>query len=237
MKKLILLLCFVFSLSGCAAIQTEIEFADLDIVSNTQVPVFLRNEKSQNLFLVVENPIQEWKSLSLNLAQSYEAKGYKIVTEREKADLILAVRVQNNKDIHKNSARAVQGTRGLEAGVGSVAGASLGYLVSNGDPVSTIASGIGGLVVGGLADVTINSWVYKGVLEVNGDVVVLERKPNVKKDKWWLSEDGIMKETNTKVTVRATQSRLTWDKAAIPVGDRITMELKGVLPDYNTFGK
>lgn len=221
----------VFALSGCSAMQTAIEFSDLELVSNTRRPVFLRGEDSKNLFLTVDCPVQEWAALPGSLGQELNAKGYNLVASRDDADVIMAIQIRSG-DIEKHSARAVQGRRDATAGVTGVGGGALGYLVSNGDPVSTIAAGLGGMVVGGIADVTINSWVYMGILEVNGDILVVERLKGAKGD-WWNPANNTGKETETAVTVRAKQSGLKWEEVAAPIGDKLKAQLATVLPARN----
>lgn len=208
--------------------QTAMEFSDLELVANTRRPVFLRNDSSRNLFLTVDCPVQEWASLPSSLAQELAGKGYNIVTSRDEADVIMAVQVRSG-EVEKHSARAVQGRRDATAGTSALAGGGLGYLVSNGDPVTSIAAGLGGLVVGGVADVTINSWVYMGILEVNGDVLVVERLTGAKGD-WWNPGNNAAKETETAVTVRAKQASLKWEDVAAPIGDKLQTQLASVLP-------
>ena len=95
MKHVFLALFCFYSLFlvRCAAIQTSIEFADLELVANTQEPVFLRNENSRKLLLVMENPVPEWSGMAVRLANAYEQRGYIITTNREDADLILAIKI------------------------------------------------------------------------------------------------------------------------------------------------
>lgn len=235
MKKILLplstVLTFLFFV-GCSAIQTSIEFADLEISGNTQQPVFIRNPQSQKLFLIVDCPIKEWASIPTQIAQGYENKGYAIVTKREDADLIMAVQVHNANDVQKRSARAMQGGRDGTAGAGAIAGTGVGYLISKGDPVSTVASTLGGLTVGALTDFTINSWVYLGVLEVKGDILVIEKGKTKNKNNWWTTESSIFKETETAVTVRAKQAGLTWDKSSGPIGAKFTELAISVLPEH-----
>lgn len=229
MKRLkIVFLLFAFCLAGCSAMQTAVEFSDLELVANTRRPVFLRNDTSRNLFLTVDCPVQEWATLPSQLAQELTSKGYNIVTSRETADVIMAVQIRRG-DVEKHSARAVQGRRDATAGTSALAGGGLGYLVSNGDPVTAIASGLGGLVVGGIADVTLNSWVYMGILEINGDMLVVERLKGAKGD-WWNPANDAAKETETAVTVRAKQSGLKWEEVASPIGNKLESQLASVLP-------
>ncbi len=208
--------------------QTAIEFSDLELVANTRRPVFLRDTASRNLFLTVDCPVQEWASLPSSLAQELANKGYNIVTSRDEANVIMAVQIRSG-EIEKHSARAVQGRRDATASTSALAGGGLGYLVSNGDPVTSIAAGLSGLVVGGVADVTINSWVYMGILEVNGDVLVVERLTGAKGD-WWNPTNNAAKETETAVTVRAKQASLKWDEVATPIGNKLEAQLASVLP-------
>lgn len=227
-RLMVAILLFALGLSGCSAMQTAVEFSDLELVANTRRPVFLRDEAARNLFLVVDCPVQEWSGLPPALAKDFEQKGYHIVTSRSEADIIMAIQLRRG-DVEKHSARAVQGRRDATAGTSALGGGALGYLVSSGDPVSAIASGLGGMVVGGVADVTINSWVYMGILEVNGDILVVERLKGAKGE-WWKSSQETAKETETAVTVRAKQSGLKWEEVASPIADKLQTQLASVLP-------
>ena len=224
-------LLFIFFGFGCSAMQTAAEFSELELVANTRRPVFLRNESSRNLFLTVDCPIQEWSTLPSSLAREFENKGFKMVASRDDAEIIMAIQIRRG-DIEKHSARAVQGRRDATAATSALGGGTLGYLASSGDPVTAIASGLGGLVVGGLADVTINSWVYMGILEVNGEVLVIERLDGAK-GQWWDTTKGAAKETETAVTVRAKQSGLEWAEVAAPIMEKLRVQLITVLPERN----
>lgn len=225
----VIFLLLVFCVSGCSSMQTAIEFSELELVANTRRPVFLRDEASSNLFLTVDCPIHEWTSLPPTLARELEQKGYTIVSSRNDADIIMAVQLRRG-DVEKHSARAVQGRQDATASTSALGGGALGYLVSSGDPVSAIASGLGGLAVGGVADITINSWVYLGILEVNGDILVVERLKGAKGE-WWASTlPDAAKETETAVTVRAKQSGLKWEEVASPIADKLQGQLASVLP-------
>lgn len=226
----IAIVLFVIALSGCSAMQTAMEFSDLELVANTRRPVFLKDDASRKVFLVVDCPVHEWASLPPALAKDFERKGYAIVTSRNDADIIMAIQLRRG-DVEKHSARAVQGRKDATASTSALAGGALGYLVSNGDPVSAISSGLGGLVAGGVTDITINSWVYMGILEVNGDILVVERLTGAAGEWWKPVLTGTAKETETAVTVRAKQSGLKWEQAASAIAEKLRAQLASVLPD------
>lgn len=224
----VLYLLVLFLLSGCSALQTAVEFSDLELMGSTQRPVFLRNEKTKKLFLVEDCPIAEWHGLKNKLTQGFTEKGYTIVDSHDEADLIMVMLVRNDNEVQKHSARTVQG-RDATASGSALAGGAVGYAVSSGDPATALLSGVGGLVVGGLADITINSWVYMGILEVKGDILVVEAKDR-KTSGWWKEKDTILNETSTSISVRAKQSGLKWENAAPQIEDKFYQQAMSVLP-------
>ena len=225
----ILCLSVLFLISGCSAIQTAVEFSDLELMGSTQRPVFLRNEETKKLFVLLDCPIKEWVSLNDKLVQGYANKGYTIANSREEADLIMVMLVRNDNDVQKHSARAVQG-RDATASGSAVASGAVGYVVSAGDPATALLSGVGGLVVGGLADITINSWVYMGILEVKGDILVVEAKDS-KIPSWWKEPNEILNETSTAISVRAKQSGLKWEESASQIETKFYQQAMSILPD------
>lgn len=227
-NALCLLALFLFS--GCSALQTAVEFSDLELMGSTQRPVFLRNEETKKLFLLMDCPIAEWSGLKNKLSQGFTDKGYTIVDSRDDADLIMVMLVRNDNEVQKHSARAVQQGRDATASGSALAGGAVGYAVSSGDPATALLSGVGGLVVGGLADITINSWVYMGILEVKGDILVVEAKDK-KIPEWWKEKVTTLNETSTSISVRAKQSGLKWENAAPQIEDKFYQQAMSILPE------
>lgn len=223
-KVFFCLVVFSSILLGCAAARTSLEYSDLDISAINDRPVFLRNSASRKIFLNVDCPVIEWKDLEKNLANGFASKGYQIVAESD-ADILIDVLIRNMNDVRKYSANQVQSRDGTAAG-GGLVGAGTGALASGGDPASTIAGAVGGFVVGGIADVTVNSWVHLGVLEVTSAVLVREKLPaeQPKAKATW-------KETQTGVLVKAKQAGLTWTDAAKPIEAKMQQQILAILPD------
>ena len=224
MKTRIMLLLCLLLLPGCATMQTYAEYGDLDVRAVTLKPVFLRQE-GKKLFLRVDCPVVEWKGLEASLASGFEGKGYQLVPESVQADIILDIQIRNGQ-LEKHSARAVQGGD-YTAGAGAIAGAGGGYIVSSGDPLSMVAGAVGGLVVGGLVDVTLNSWAHLGILEARADILALERAgkapgadPNA----------VIWRETETHVIVKAKQAGLKWEEAAPKIEEALGTQVVSILP-------
>ena len=218
-----LILVFVLPFLGCATMQTYAEYGDLDVRSITLKPIFLKND-GKKLSLRVDCPVTEWTGLEDNLTKGFANKGYQIVAESVQADVIIYIQVRNGQ-IEKHSARAVQG-RDHTAGAGAIAGAGSGYIISSGDPLSAVAGAVGGLLVGGLVDVTLNSWAHLGILEARADMLVLEREgkapDNPQATKW--------RESETSVITKAKQAGLDWKEAAPRIGESLTTQIISILP-------
>lgn len=226
-KYLLILLTFILSvqLTGCSTMQTYAEYADLDVRSVALKPVFFRHSANK-LFLQVDCPVVEWKGMESTLAKGFTGKGYQLVAEAVQADIILHIQVRNGQ-VEKHSARAVQG-RDHTAGVGAIAGAGGGYIVSSGDPLSTIVGSVGGLVVGGLVDVTLNSWAHLGILEARADILVLERAGKAPDN----PEAIMWRETETSVITKAKQAGLEWKVAAPRIEESLAKQIVSVLPQH-----
>lgn len=223
---------FAFLLSGCSALQTAAEYSELDVKATTERPVFVRY-KPQKLFFALECPVIELASLKQNLEDKYRSNGYQLVATAAEADVILFVRV-SDKSHDKISARAVQGRLDATSSAGAVGGAAIGFASSpTGDPLSTVVGGVAGFAVGTLADVTINSWVHLGVLDLNADVLVREKLPAaIAKNAQAQGADGY-KETITRVNVKAKQTAIKWEEAAPTIASALTQELGRILPELN----
>ena len=206
-------------LTACAAVQTSYEYADLDIKTASEKPVFIRNSSLNTLHLRIDCPVTEFQNLSRNLTLAFESKGYRIVPESE-AGVIIDILVRDN-GVARYSARAVQGRKDHTVGAAALTGTGAGYL-SSGDLVGAVTGGFVGLAAGGVADVTLNSWVHLGVLDINAAVLVREK------------EGSAYRESQTVVTVRAKQEGLKISKAAPFVEAALVKELSNILPNLQS---
>lgn len=218
--------CLLFALAGCSAIQTSIEYSDLDVKASVERPVFLRHRPA-TLFFVLECPIVEFTALRTSLESEYHKRGYRIVENEETADVVMFIRV-GDKSLTKFSARAAQGRRDATTSTGALAGAGTGYL-SGGNVVGTVVGGIAGMTVGALTDATINSWVHLGVLDLDTGVLVREKAPS--------SQLPEYRETETAVNIRAKQAGIKWDEAAPAIQDSLASSLSRLLPDLKAYAR
>lgn len=238
--------CFLFSfvlLTGCSAMQTAIEYKELEVNATTERPLFTKYQP-KTLYLVIDNPLIEFGSLKQSLETRYQSLGYTLLAlegstpaELEAsqnkalttADLVLAIRI-GDRTLEKFSARAAQGHRDVTASAGALAGAAAGFASGPGDPVSTVIGGIAGLTIGAVADVTINSWVHLGILDINADVFARERLPaELAKSARKRGEDEF-REGITRVNVRARQAQIKWEEAAPAIEAALVQELGRILP-------
>ena len=237
-----LLLSMTF-LTGCAAMQTAIEFSDLDVRATAERPIFTRHQP-KTLHLIIDNPVIEFASLGQSLEARYRALGYELLTiegntpaEREasqrraleNADMIVVIRI-GDSTMEKFSARAAQGRHDPTIAVAGAGGAVVGAISSPGDPMSSVIGAAAGLALGVVADVTINSWVHLGVLDVNADVFVRERRPAAQAKAAVARGEDVFHESVTRVNVRARQAQLKWADAAPTIEQALIQELGRLIP-------
>ena len=221
MQKIVLsVLCCLFM--GCAAAKTAATYKNLDVTATTERQIFL-SHAPKTVFLTVESPIKEFSGLAQQLSVNFTSKGYTMASSPEQADLLMAVRLTNMKE-EKISARKLHGPDPAPVGAGAVAGSAIGY-VKNGIP-GAIVGGVAGTAAGVVADLTINSWVHLGVLDVYGNVQLQERIPREVREK----NQPEFKDSGTMVWLRAQQAGLDWTASAPAVQQALIAELSRLLP-------
>jgi hypothetical protein len=225
--KLTTLSCLIF-LIGCSAMQTAVQYKELDVTTATERPVFLRHNP-QKLFLFLDNPVVEFASLHGKLETRYQNEGYTLVDHEDAADLLLYIRVGDRKH-EKISARAVQGHRDMTASSGALAGAATGFISGPTDPVSAVVGAVAGAAIGAVGDITINSLAHLGILDLQADILAREKLPaELSSQRKKLGEDAY-RESESRITVRAKQANIKWEDAAEAIEEALANELGRILP-------
>jgi hypothetical protein len=231
--RILVLLSLLFAnflLSGCAAIHTQIEYADLKIFCYPGERIFLDTQPA-TAFVDVKAP-PEITGVKEAIEQKLIAKNVRIVPTPDEADLVFQV-VLSDASLQETSARRVQQFGGPTAASAVGLGAGVGYL-GNTDLTGVAVGAVGGLVGGTLVDMTINNWVKLGELRVRADVLVREKLPEklkIKgaKKKEAEGDDGRYARHQTNIVVRAQKANLTWDDCAVEVKARLVKEISGII--------
>jgi hypothetical protein len=228
MFRNLFLLLGILTLSGCSAMQTAVQYKDLDITTTTERPVFLRHHP-QKLFLSLDNPVSEFSTLRGKLEDRYRNQGgYDIVESEADADVLLYIRI-GDRQHGKISARAVQGHRDMTASGGALAGAAAGFISGPTDPVSAVVGAVAGAAAGAVGDITINSLVHLGILDLQADILAREKLPAKIAAEQKTVEDPY-RESDSRITVRAKQANIKWEEAAEPIEEALAGELGRILP-------
>ena len=162
-------------ISGCAAIQTGLEYRDLDVQTKVSATVFLPPAPAaqKTLWLDVRNASDKELDLAA-LGGMFAARGYRIVQDPAQANYLLQVNVlyvgrDDRSAIRQASLYGVWG--------GPIAGTAVGGLIGSG-PGSPRAFGVGviaGGLVGGAAELIAGSLVKKVTYAMVTDVQISER--------------------------------------------------------------
>jgi hypothetical protein len=228
---------FAVYLSGCAAIDTAIEFKDLKLFSYSGDPIILET-KPRTAYVDVKAPV-ELAGLKQAIESKIRGKGIELVDSDASADLAIFV-VLGDANLEETSAKRVSqyGTGSTAAG-GMVGGAGVGAL-SRGSLSGAVAGATIGLVGGSVADLTVNNWVKLGDLRVKADILVKERVPESVKTKvesttksgagTTTSQERLEKNDNylrhqTSVQVRAQKTNLKWEDCAEPMRQKLAQEI------------
>jgi hypothetical protein len=214
---------------------TSIEYAELDIVTTTERPIFLRYQPV-SLYLALDNPVVEFAGLEEKLKAKYATSGYVLAEKAEEADLILYIQI-GDRQHRKISARAVQGHSDMTASGGALAGAAAGFISGPTDPVSAVVGAVAGAAIGAVGDITINSLAHLGILDLQAGILAREKlPPALAAQRLKLGQDGYH-DSESEVTARAKQANISWEKAAGAIEDALAAELGRILPQRTSEGE
>ena len=208
-------------LVSCAAMKTSSEYAKLELSSSLDRPVFLKYQTSQSVFLIVDCPVIEWKGdIKERIAHMLEAKGYKMATNSEAADIVMTVGFRHAGEMEKTNARQAQNMKNPTVS-DAISGNALISGATGGDAISTLTGAAGQLIMAPVLDATINQWVYLGALEVDAFIEFKESNPNNRTE---------YQNTITRAVARARQANLKWEEAFGPVQDALVKQIGQAIP-------
>ncbi|QER42724.1 hypothetical protein F1847_08200 [Thermodesulfobacterium sp. TA1] len=239
--SLLLILFFIFQLTGCATIPEAIEYRNLYTNYKMSDTIFLDVTKKlqyRNVFVDVRNTSQlqevDTNVLKEAIAQNLASKGYNVVNDPAQADYILQTNVLYFDYYRKTAAKD-------GATSGALAGAVAGGLAGGRDVDALILAAIGagvGYVGGALIGSAIKIETFAGVV----DIQIMERtdKPVVGKVVTNASQGTSTVITTeqeykknyqiyrTKLAVTATQTNLKRDEAAREVTRMLALQIAGI---------
>jgi hypothetical protein len=228
----LLLLTFAVALySGCAAVQTQMDYGDLKLFCYPGEPVFLETQP-KTAYVAVQAPA-EITGLKDAVEQKLKLKGINIVDSPEQADITYVVSLSNASvqetaasDVNKFGGPSAAGSLGAGTGIATLSG---GDLTSVG--IGSAAAFVGGTVV----NMTINRWVTLNDLRIRADVQVREKLPVEKKGRGVAAAvatpgagDGYAYH-QTYIVVRAQKANLTWEECASEVKARLVKEITSAI--------
>lgn len=160
----------VLSLSGCAAISTEIQHGSLQTSTKMSSSIFLPPSKNpQVIYVQVKNTTDQEISLKDQLIADLKNEGYTITADPDQAYEMVQVNVlQAGKTNMDNINAAIADGFG-----GAIVGAAIGV----GTTSNSWAGGAVGGLVGGLASAAADAFVQDVTYSVITDVQVSDRLP------------------------------------------------------------
>jgi hypothetical protein len=228
------------SLGGCAAVQTAISKADLDVQSKMTDTIFLDPIGPGQKTVLIQSrnsSDQPGFDIETDLTSAIAAKGYTIVEDPKRAYYWLQVNVLQVGKIDPSAAE-----RWYAAGFGSAlgtaaAGATIGALASS----TYTGAGIGGLVGGAIAvvaDAAVKDITYSIITDVQvserSKVTVHERTNQMLKQgsrgtrETYAKETSDQKRYQTRVMSTANKVNLSLEEALPPLRAGIVRSIAGI---------
>ncbi len=174
---LMALVAFTIVLSGCAGLQTAIEYKDPQVKTQSSDPIFLDVYDPTTIFVRFDNGSghPDLSKIAEQVKANIREKGHTIVNSPVKAEIILHAKVLNAKKMSKSAHRLATGPINNHKGAlaGGLGGAAIGT-ATNGGTGAMVGAGAGA-VGGGLADTVINSMVKKGTITLVLDMQIAKR--------------------------------------------------------------
>jgi hypothetical protein len=226
--RLLLLAVFaVFMFSGCAAVLTQRDYADVQIFCYPGEQVFLET-KPATAYAEVRAPA-EITGIKEAVEQKPAIKGVRSVNSPEQADISYVIALSDasvqktaSTDVHNPDGYGRHAVHSLGAGTG-IAALSGGNLTSVG--IGTVATFVGGSVI----RETVNRWVTLNDLRIRADVLVREKLPAPKGKGKPATDGGGYADHQTYIIVRAQKANLTWDECAAEVKARLVKEITAAI--------
>lgn len=161
-------------LSGCAATQLAIEKRDLDVQTKLSDTIFLdpMAESKKTIFVQVRNTSDKPDfDIAADVTSAIAAKGYRVVTDPEKAQYILQANILQVGKVSESAAHMAFGGYGAPLGSAFLAaGAAVGMGARSGGAI------LGAGLAGGLIEMVANSAVKDVYFTAITDVQIRERQ-------------------------------------------------------------
>lgn len=214
-------------LSGCAAIDTEIQHGSLQTSTKMSNTIFLPPMASdqKNIFVEAKNTSDQDVDISSLLDQDLQAKGYTIVQDPSQANEILQVNILQAGKIEQSDLDAA-----LADGFGgALVGATAGALVAGGNDALT-GAGVGALAggaVSSLADTLVKDVTYSMITDVQVSVQ-LQNGQSVQQTTTSNLQQGTATQVSTTSSVQTNMQQ--YQTRVISYADKVNLSFDDAKP-------
>lgn len=215
------------AVQGCAAVQTAVSHADLDVQTRMSATIFLdpAGPGKRVAFVDVRNT-SEYPAFDLAtpIKQAIAAKGYSIVDDPEQAHYVLQANVLLVGKVDPSAAE-----QAFAGGYGSIGGASLfgtgaGALATQ-SPGGALAGGLIGAAIATVADAAVKNVTYSIIT----DLQVSERSKVAVKE---VTSQNLVQGTAGKrlVTAEETTEWKRYQTRIMSTANQVNLDLEDALP-------
>lgn len=229
-----IMVLFVITLSGCAAMTTAIEHRNLDISSRMSDTIFLDPVLPDNMKVLLQVKNTSDKDLHLEdvISQRLTAKGYSVTKRIDEAHYLLQVNVlyagkAKPQDIRSILANGYGGSLGILGGgvLGAAAGGSMhnnarGYMVG----------GALGALAGGMTETIANAMVKDVTYSVVTDIQLSE-KSDVAVDQQVDSNLSQGSQTQIKQVVKTKNYFKRYRTRVASTANKVNLKFEDALPE------
>lgn len=174
--KMIIASIVLSSIIGCAAVQKGIKYRNLEVQTKMSATIFLDPvaPEKKTIFVQARNTSDKpGISVENELKNSLESKGYKVVSNPDKAHYLLQVNtLQVGKQREEDAWQSLNGGWGSSITAGAITGASVGILTDS------YKGAVIGALVGGAASSIADSMVEVIAYTITTDLQISERSQN-----------------------------------------------------------
>lgn len=220
----------VTSLVGCASVSTAIEKRNLEVQSKMSDTIFLEpmSTDSKMVYLDFRSTADKnvnIKKISDNMKKSLKTKGYSIVKDPSKANIMIQGNVLSlDKVVGSDPFSALNAGFG-GAVVGGAIGAASGHKGSYGS--SSLTGALIGGAIGMASDALVKDVYYNGIADVqikqrlmNGQTAKVTQNAN--------STSGMG--SNTKQVITGTSNWVTYRTRVVSVANQVNLDYKDAKP-------
>jgi hypothetical protein len=232
--------------SGCAATYTAVAKRQLDVQTKMTDTIFLDPvlPSQRTVFVEVKNTSDKPDlDIERPIRERIASRGYQLVDDPRRAHYILQANVLQAGRTSETAAEQMYG-RGYGAPItGAAFGGTAGYVIGKSAPGNAAAWGLGGAVLGGLAETVAGAAVQDVTYTIITDILIQERAPGevvsetrsgtVKQGRsgqiaQTSSRTTDMRRHTTRVMSMANKVNLDWTEAAPQLVDGLTRVVAGI---------